>query len=159
MIGLTSEKNIAFVRGLGCYDQVIDYGSLDSLDATVKYVSVDFSGNYNTQYQLQTQLRENLVYNCLVGFVDWKNLKGKAPLPKAGEFFFAPTYAGKRQQEWGVAGFQQKVGIAWQIFMRAIHSHVSIQEHHGSQALQMLYQNMLQGNIDPKDGNLVSLIR
>lgn len=157
LLGLTSQKNIEFVRQLGYYNQVISYDLIGQLNFDEKCVVIDFAGNHNTQFQLQTMLNKNLVYNCLVGLVDWQNLEGENSLPKKGEFFFAPSHAVKRQKEWGLAGFQQKIEIAWQLFMNAIQSTNSIKEHTGVQELEKLYSDMLSGNIDPKYGNIVSL--
>ncbi len=119
---------------------------------------VDFSGNHDTQYQLQMKLGNQLSYNCRVGLVDWQNLQGEKPLPAQGEFFFAPTHAQKRQNDWGIAGFQQKVGLAWQQFITTIQSSISIKETMGSADVKQLYLDMLSGNIDPKQGNVASLI-
>ncbi|MEM1134318.1 MAG: DUF2855 family protein [Bacteroidota bacterium] len=157
LLGLTSEKNIEFVRQLDWYDQILSYDEITQLNANEKFIVIDFAGNHNTQFQLQTLLNKNLVYNCLVGLVDWQHLEGENPLPKKGEFFFAPAHTEKRQKEWGVSGFQQKIGIAWQQFMDAIQSTISIKEHIGVQELEKLYSDMLNGKIDPKYGNIVSL--
>ena len=157
LLGLTSKKNIEFVRQLGWYDQTISYDSIAQLNSDEKFVVIDFAGNHNTQFQLQTLLNKNLVYNCLVGLLDWQNIEGENPLPKKGKFFFAPAHAEKRQKEWGVLGFQQKIGIAWQQFIDAIQSTISIKEHIGVEELQKLYLDMLNGKIHPKYGNIVSL--
>lgn len=157
LIGLTSEKNTEFVKELGWYDQVISYDEIASLNSDESFVVIDFSGNHNTQFQLQTLLKDNLKYNCLVGLVDWQNLQGKSPLPKKGEFFFAPTFAQKRQKEWGISGFQEKIGVAWQQFMNSAQSKISVKEHHGTQELERLYSDMLNGKIDPKNAHIVSL--
>lgn len=159
LLGLTSKKNIEFVRHLGWYDQIISYDSIAQLNSSQKFVVIDFTGNHNTQFQLQKLLNNNLVYNCLVGLVDWQNLKGENSLPKKGEFFFAPAHAEKRQKEWGLAKFQQNIGVAWQQFIEAIRSTISIKEHIGAQGLEQLYSDMLNGKIDPKYGNIVSLNR
>ena len=157
LLGFTSNKNVAFVKQLGWYDQTMSYDEIGHLNSNEKCIVIDFAGNHNTQFQLQTILHNSLVYNCLVGLVDWQNLEGENPLPKEGTFFFAPAHAEKRQKAWGVAGFQQKVGIAWQHFIKAIQSEISIKEHTGSQGLEQLYLDMLHGKIDPKYGNIVRL--
>lgn len=157
LIGLTSTKNMEFVKQLGWYDQTISYDSIAELNAHEKFAVIDFTGNHNTQYQLQTQLTENLVYNGLVGLVDWQNLKGDKLLPEKGEFFFAPTHAEKRQKEWGPSGFQKRVGMAWNHFTRAVQPTISIREHRGVRELEQLYSDMLNGKIDPKHGHMVSL--
>ena len=155
--GLTSRKNIEFVKELGWYDQILSYDEITSLNSDESFVVIDFSGNHSTQFQLQTFLKDNLAYNCLVGLVDWQNLQGESTLPKKGEFFFAPTFAQKRQKEWGVSGFQEKIGVAWQQFINSAQSKISIKEHHGTQELERLYSDMLNGKIDPKNANIVSL--
>lgn len=157
LIGLTSKKNVEFVKQPDWYDQTISYDSVPQLNANEKFVVIDFAGNHNTQLQLQTLLNKNLVYNCLVGLVDWQNLKGENPLPQKGEFFFAPAHAEKRQKEWGGLEFQQKLGIAWQQFLNAIQTSISIKEHNGVQELEKLYSDMLLGKVDPRYGNIVSL--
>ncbi len=159
LLGLTSKKNVEFVRQLGWYDQTTSYDSITQLHADEKSVVIDFAGNHNTQFQLQTLLDKNLVYNCLVGLVDWQNSVGETPLPKKGEFFFAPAQAEKRQKEWGVSGFQRKIAVAWQQFMDAVQSQVLIKEYIGFQELERLYSDTLNGRIDPKHGNIVSLNR
>jgi len=155
IVGLTSNSNIDFVRNLGWYNQALPYDDLDELNSNETFVVVDYTGNHNTQYHLQTYLGDNLMYNCLVGLVDWKHLRGEKPLPKKGEIFFAPSHAAQRQQELGVAGLQRRIGIAWQKFIDALGTSLSIVNHAGIQELQSLYLAMLNGEIDPKLGNMV----
>ena len=159
LLGLTSESNVEFVRQLGWYDQVLSYDEIAHLNSNERSVVIDFTGNHNTQFQLQTLLKDELVYNCLVGLVDWQHMRGEHPLPRKGEFFFAPAHAEKRQKEWGVSEFQQKVGIAWQQFTDAIQSTILMKEHIGLEKLEQLYSDTLNGRIDPKYGNIVSLKR
>ncbi|MEL6537382.1 MAG: DUF2855 domain-containing protein, partial [Bacteroidota bacterium] len=65
--------------------------------------------------------------------------------------------AQKRQNEWGGAGFQQKVGAAWREFAVAVQPKLAINEVVGPKALQDLYLDMVQGKVDPKQGNIVRL--
>ena len=159
LVGLTSKQNVEFVEQLGWYDQVLSYDEAAHLDADEKSVVVDFTGNHTTQFRIQTLLKDKLVYNCLVGLVDWQNLKGENPLPNKGEFFFAPEYAERRQKEWGQALFQQKIGIAWQRFMTSIQPMILVKEHPGWEEAKQLYLNTLDGKIDPRHGNIVDLSR
>lgn len=157
LLGLTSKKNVEFVRQLGSFDQTITYDEIAHLNCNEKFVVIDFTGNHNIQFQLQTLLGDQLVYNCLVGLVDWQNLEGENPLPKKGEFFFAPAHAEKRQKGWGLSGFQQKIGIAWKQFITTIQPIITIKEYVGPEKLEQLYLDMLNGKIEPKHGNIVSL--
>lgn len=157
IIGLTSKGNMDFVKGLGWYDQTLSYSQISDLDDNQPHVVVDFAGNHSNQYQLQVHLNEQLKYNCLVGLVDWQNQKGEEDLPQKGSFFFAPTYAQQRQKDWGAAGFQQRVGVAWQKFIGSVQKTLEIESPVGAVGLSQLYIDMLQGNIDPKKGNMVSI--
>jgi len=157
LIGLTSSKNVDFIESLGWYDQAIRYEDISQLDTQKKSIIVDFAGNHSLQFSLQTLLADKLVYNCLVGLVDWQNRRGEKPLPKRGELFFAPTHAGKRQKEWGPELLQQKIASAWLAFIGAIQSSISIKAYAGRESLQQLYGDMLNGRIDPSCGNMVSL--
>jgi len=156
IIGLTSKANSEFVSGLGWYDQTICYDEIDQLNSNPKHIVVDFTGNHKTQFHLQTVLRENLVYNCLVGLVDWQNMKGEQKLPRKGEFFFAPTQAEKLQKEWGVAKLNQNIGAAWKLFVKAKLG-IEIIDFLRPESITQLYTDMLTGKIHPKNGNVVSL--
>ena len=157
IIGLTSGNNEDFVKQLGWYDQVLSYDKIDQLDNNQPHAIVDFTGNHQTQYTLQTHLGMQLKYNCLVGLVDWQHLEGEKPLPKKGEFFFAPTYAEQRQKAWGPAGFQQRVGQAWQQFIVSVKDSLQIAEPVSNKGVEKLYLEMLGGKIDPKKGYMVSI--
>ncbi len=157
IIGLTSKSNMDFVNELGWYDQVLDYEEIDQLNSNQKHVVVDFTGNHQTQFDLQTALGDQLAYNCLVGLVDWQHMRGEQKLPKKGEFFFAPTYAEKRQKEWGVAELNKRLGLSWLIFAQAVQPRIEIKDFSGPESLTELYSDMLMGKIDPSQGNVVSL--
>lgn len=101
ILGPTSKSNIEYVSNLGFYDQALDYDSIPKLDTSKRIILIDFAGNHNVQFQLQTLLKDNLVYNCLVGFVDWENLKGKTLFPKKGSSFLLQNMH-KKDRENGV---------------------------------------------------------
>lgn len=157
IIGLTSKGNMDFVNSLGYYDQVLSYAEVEQLSANETSAIVDFSGSADLQENLQTHLGAKLVYNCLVGMVDWTNRGGKESAANNGKFFFAPTQAVKRNKEWGPAVFQQKVGMAWMKFTAKTGDWISVKTFKGAEELANLYPLMLEGKIDPKIGNIVEL--
>ena len=158
-VGLTSPRNQDFVRRLGWYDQVMNYDELAEIDTHQKTIIVDFSGNHHIQAKLQNLLKENLVYNCHVGFTDWENLEGETPLPKKPEFFFAPAQGAKRRKELGLPKFMESLRAAWQYFINSIQSKISIEKCIGPEQFERLYEDMLQGKIDPQRGNIISFKR
>jgi len=157
IIGLTSAGNVDFVKGLGYYDTVLSYDQATQITNNQPSVIVDFSGNEKLQANLQSHLGNQLAYNCLVGMVDWTQRGGKGSAAQNGTFFFAPTQAVKRNKEWGVAGFQQKLGMAWMQFTSQIGDWMDVQKTEGAQGLAELYLPMLDGKIDPKIGHIVEL--
>lgn len=157
IIGLTSTGNLAFVDSLGYYDTVLSYGQVAQLANNEASIIVDFSGNAQLQENLQHHLGSQLVYNCLVGMVDWTNRGGAKSAATNGNFFFAPSQALKRNKEWGVAGFQQRVGMAWMKFTSKVGNWMTVKEAGGVHELAQLYLPMLEGKIDPKIGHVVQL--
>lgn len=157
IIGLTSKGNMDFVNGLGYYDSVLSYEEVANLPNTAASVIVDFSGNAQLQENLQNHLGSQLVYNCLVGMVDWTQRGGAKSAATNGKFFFAPSQALKRNKEWGVEGFQQRIGMAWLKFTSQIGSWMTVKEADGVEELAALYLPMLEGKMDPKVGHIVQL--
>ncbi len=153
IVGLTSEKNKAFVNTLGLYDKVLVYEAVQDLPVE-KTCIVDFAGNQDLHYALEQHLGAQLSYNCLVGAVHWDTAQsGKRPQQK-GKFFFAPTHAQKRAQEWGTGGFQQRLGAAWQQFARENHRWISIRRSSDPEVFLKIYHDVLTGRDAANNGNV-----
>lgn len=157
LIGLTSAKNQKFVTDSGYYDEVLTYPNYAQLDASVPSAIVEFAGNHKLQYQLQTHLGDALLHNCLVGIVHWEEMRGEEKLPQKGDFFFAPTFAQEKQQEWGRAVFSQKLELMWKEFIVSAANWLNVKELSGEDELKRVYLNMLKGDFDAKDGFVFNL--
>jgi len=155
IIGLTSPRNKDFVLASGYYDSVVTYDDYKSIGNDKPSSIVDFSGNHKLQYDLQIHLGESLKYNCLVGVVHWEDLRGAEKLPQKGTFFFAPTYAQQRQQDWGREGFQQRLKDAWNGFIPETKDWMTIETREGAENLSDIYSKMLSGDFDPKVGYII----
>jgi NADPH:quinone reductase-like Zn-dependent oxidoreductase len=159
-VGLTSARNLDFVKGLGFYDQVLTYDEVASLPAAVPAVFVDMAGNAAVQRAIHEHYREQLRYSCNVGATHWTaaNLAGGPALPgPKPEFFFAPAQIQKRTKDWGAEGFQQKVGDAWRAFRDASAGWLHVVRGRGRAALERTYQETLAGRTRPQDGHVLSL--
>ena len=77
VIGLTSPANLAFVRSLGVYDEVLSYDQVPQLPA-VATVYVDMAGNAELRAAVHGHLRDALKYSCAVGGTHWDHLKNDA---------------------------------------------------------------------------------
>jgi hypothetical protein len=165
IVGLTSAANLAFTRALGCYDEVLSYDELASLDVTRPTVYVDFSGSAPLRRAIHEAFGDRLAYSCSVGGTHWNELAAKGagrdlPGPRP-TLFFAPAQASKRIEQWGAAGLQQKLAAAWVAFMQPVTSAdppwLRVVEHRGPQAAEAVYRALLEGTAAPQDGHVVSL--
>ncbi len=104
VVGLTSPGNVAFVEGLGVYDQVVVYDDVDDLPAGAS-VYVDVAGNRDVRFAVHRRLGDELTSSMAVGDTHWdhvdqveEDLPGPSP-----EFFFAPGQISKRNEDWGAS--------------------------------------------------------
>ena len=171
VIGLTSMRNRAFVEKLGCYDEVVLYDELDRLPEIVagqdehgQQTETEADGPPARQGFLQqpgagqSRLADELRYSCTVGATHWEagdrpeTMKGPQP-----EFFFAPARIVKRTQDWGPSGLQERLGDAWHAFADWSETWMNIKRQSGQDALRRVYLEVLNGELDPSDGHVLSL--
>ena len=161
VVGLTSARNRAFVESLGCYDEVVLYDELDRLIAHGEgggAVMVDMAGNGQVVAGVHDRLSDALKYSCTVGATHWESAPRPQTLPgPEPEFFFAPARIVKRTQDWGAQGLQERLGSAWHAFARWSDDWMTIRRHEGPEALERVYQEVLAGDLDPRDGHVLSL--
>ena len=153
MIGLTSPANVAFCESLGCYDRVVTYDALDTIAAETPAVYVDFAGNGGLRNAIHARFA-NLKYSCSIGGTHVEQLAAQGagkdlPGPRA-PLFFAPAQIKKRTAEWH--DFLATVTNAKTPWLRAEH-------HHGGEAVQAAYAQVLAGKGDPRIGHILSLYK
>jgi Protein of unknown function (DUF2855) len=166
VVGLTSPANLDFTRSLGCYDSVLGYGELTTLDAAQPTVFVDFAGNAGLRREVHEHFADALMYSCSVGGTHWEAMGGAADLPgPRPTLFFAPAQAKKRSapppEGWGPAGLQQRIATAWRAFMQPVKDPqqpwLRVHSAQGSAAVQAAWQAVLQGQGDPRSGLMLSM--
>ena len=64
VIGLTSAGNTAFVKSLGCYDEVVTYDSVTSLPANSAVAYVDMAGNSPLRATLHRHFGDQMKYSA-----------------------------------------------------------------------------------------------
>ena len=157
-IGLTSARNLDFVKGLGFYDQVLSYDEISALPADQPAVYVDMAGNTKVTRDIHEHLGDSLKYSQRIGGTHWDAGGADSDLPgPAREFFFAPSQIQKRTADWGPQGFQERVGEAWKNFRDASSAWLRIERAYGRDAVERIYQSTLEGSASPAQGNVISL--
>jgi hypothetical protein len=160
IIGLTSPGNVAFSESLGCYDQVITYDQLESLEATLPCTYVDFAGNAALRMRIHSHFSQ-LKYSCSVGGTHVQELGGAKGLPgPKATLFFAPAQIAKRRDEWGGAVLNQRLVQSWQAFAQRVSqpgdAWMDVESHTAASAAQA-YQSLLKGQLGPRMGQVWSL--
>ena len=162
VVGLTSDRNLAFVESLGCYDQVLTYDNLDDLarsDESSRYVYTDMSGSGSLRQAVHSSLGDSLAFSSAVGITDWDDMGAAAGEPPSGptpEMFFAPTQISGTDSE-GREELERRLVGAWGDYSAWTDSWLRIADHQGTDALDDLWRGTLAGDVDPTIGNIVSL--
>ena len=158
VVGLTSERNVGFVEGLGVYDRVVLYGDVDRLDQKPS-AYVDVAGDASVRSAVHHTFGDRLAYSMMVGVTHWDepaaapvDLPGPAP-----SFFFAPTQISKRSKDWGREGLGDRVASAWARFVEFCDGWVRIRHGRGPEAVEQAYLEVLEGRSDPTVGHILSL--
>tara|TARA_R110002110_G_scaffold108904_2_gene271778 strand:- start:6754 stop:7848 length:1095 start_codon:yes stop_codon:yes gene_type:complete len=157
VVGLTSPANSAFVESLGCYDVVLPYDRIATLDPAQPTLVVDFAGDGDVLTAVHRHFGDRLVESTQVGLSHWDAPRPPAELPGARpRLFFAPDQAQKRIQEWGREGFDARLGKSWRVFAAEASAWLSIEHGKGPDAVSRVYAATLSGRIDPAVGNILS---
>jgi hypothetical protein len=158
VIGVTSANNIAFVESLGCCDQTVIYGNESDIDPSVPTAYVDMSGNAKLTETLHTLLGDNIVESCMVGATHWEKRGRVKDLPGAKPtFFFAPGQIAKRDKEWGPGVLWDKGSEAGVEIAKKVSGEISVEDVIGAKAAANIWKAMLNNQISPSRGLLVSI--
>jgi hypothetical protein len=154
VVGLTSPGNHAFVAGLDCYHDVVDYDVLDALpegDA----VFVDIAGNADVRVAVHRHYGDRLAHSMIVGGTHWDHRPATdaGPLPgPTPAFFFAPNQIAKRAAEWGQDGVDERLGAAWRRCAAWADGWIRFDVRRGAAAVEAAFAELVNGDIDPTVG-------
>ena len=161
-IGLTSPSNIPFVEQLGCYTRALAYGDLQTLDASVPTLYVDFSSDLALRDRVHAHFGDNLVYSCVAGSAqnteEAEYVASSGPEPK---MFFAPIQMRKRNVDWGSGGVSRYVGEGMVKFYERVEQSggrlVEVVQNEGFDAAARIIADLVHGRLNPQQGQIVRL--
>jgi hypothetical protein len=157
-IGITSAGNVAFCEKLGCYDQVVTYDAITTLDATEPVVMVDMAGSAAVLSDIHHHYGSNMKYSCRIGATHYEEMGAADNLPGATpEFFFAPHHIQTRSAEVGATTLMQNMGKDFFSFRANSDSWLKLAYSRGPSAVEKTYQQVLAGQSDPASGQIVSM--
>lgn len=158
IVGLTSERNVAFCENLGYYDRVLTYDQLTTLPSERPTVFVDMAGDGKLLHAIHHQFRDSLKYSCMVGGTHWEQRETQHALPGAKPaFFFAPNQIKKRFQDWGQPGFEQRFAEAWRAFLPSVGGWLQVTHERGEESVESVYLEVLEGRLRPEQGHMLTL--
>ena len=162
VLGLRSATNLAFTRGLGCYDDVLAYDDLATLPGDDRAVYVDMSGDAPLRAAVHGLWGDRLAYSCSVGGTHWQALGGGKGLPGPRPvLFFAPAQIKKRVAEWGPVGLQERLGSAWAGFVARVGDAqapwLRVVSATGRDAVRATYAELVEGRVAAAEGRVLAL--
>lgn len=158
VVGLTSSANVAFVEGLGVYDEVRTYDAVTDIAAAPSAL-VDVAGNADVVHAVHRHLGEQLGHSMIVGGTHWDHQAqagGDPPGPER-RLFFAPAQISKRTQEWGQPGLDERIGEAWDRFATWCDGWIRFHDASGAGAVEAAYRELLEGRSAPDAGHICHL--
>lgn len=158
VVGITSDRNKAFVEQTGYYQDILAYEDLLQIDATKKTVIVDMSGNGKIIGQVHKHLADNMLFSSHVGLTHYDAAgMGDDFIKARSKMFFAPSHIQQRLQDWGQQEFDKRAGQ----FMTnaAIDSGrwLTLKEVKGLNGLNEQLKDISQGKMPANEGLIVKL--
>lgn len=154
LIGLTSPRNLDFVKAVGYYDEVVAYADLENKIPAHSSTVLDFSGNSELLIRMNDLLKEKLQHTTLIGITDWRAEKAFAKLPNTAGFH-AGIQSQKKKKEWGLEKMTQLIGKELAGFIKSTSAWMSLHYIKDADALAQFYQELLKGQISPHKGYIV----
>lgn len=159
VIGLTSTAHGGFVRGLGCYNQVLAYDEMARLPAQRPTVYVDFAGSSALRSAVHEHYGSSLKYSSAIGFSHRETGAPQAGLPGPEPvFFFAPDRLRKRATDWGRDGIDTRFADQWREFLPVARHWLTVVAGHGPEAVEAVYGQALRGTVPPDRGHILSMV-
>src|SRR5690606_24318869 len=135
LIGLTGDRNRAFVEGLGVYHRVCGYDEVEALPTGVPTLYLDLAGDPALRRRVHARFAGDLTYDCLVGSTQGDAFPREAPelVGPPPVFFFGATCP----------------AAPW----------IRIVELRGLEAAATVVRALADGRSDPAEGAVVRLAR
>ncbi|GAB3325251.1 DUF2855 family protein [Geodermatophilus aquaeductus] len=157
VVGLTSPRNTAFVRGLGCYDRVLTYAEVDRLPLDRPALYADLAGSPELTAALRAHLGDRLVHEVVVGVTNQEAAVAGTLADTGPAMFFAPDQMRKRIGDWGRPGLDRRFAESWRAFAPVAATWVDVVEGAGPEALERVWREVQAGTADPRAGHVVVL--
>ncbi|MGK0374799.1 MAG: hypothetical protein ACJA2E_001271 [Arenicella sp.] len=156
VIGLTSERNMAFVNSIDAYDDVLSYQDLQKIDASKATVIIDMSANTDVLSRLHTHLGDNMLYTSNVGLTHWEEPRHvEGIIQERSHLFFAPDRIQQRMKDWGAKEFGKRSTSYVMHSAAKSRPWLTIKKLQGVDGLAEVYKDVCDGKIAADQGLIV----
>ncbi len=160
VIGLTSTPNMAFVKSLGWYNEVVNYNDLETMSKLQSLIYCDVAGNDKLNVRIHRYFGAQLKMQVTVGM---SHFDGKSSLfAESHDFkkkitnFFAPEWIMIRTPHEGDDLVKRREG-AWKKLLSESKKCLKIKVEYGPESLIRVYLELLAGKTNPNEGYVLSL--
>lgn len=158
VIGVTSSRNHAFTRALGCYDDVVTYDDVAAIDPSTPIVSIDMAGSGPVLASVHAHFGDQLKHSMAIGRSHHESPAHESGMPgPKPEFFFAPSQVKKRMQDWGPDGYQERAATALSTFVDWSSDWLHVQQSRGATAAMATWGEVHAGRVPADVGHVISL--
>lgn len=180
IIGMTSKGNVAFTKGLGLYDEVVEYSTFTEAPCMNaherKFVYIDVSGNDTLNQRVFAHFAKGgkLVAGVALGLTNlaptskeapttnWSTNTFAAPFAAVGavtslEQFFMPEWLTIRVKQLSIPEITDMQRRAWIDLMQDCPSWIQLARVAGQKNVVDAYLNVAKGGIGPEKGYIWSL--
>ncbi len=147
LIGLTSKRNLEFVKGLDLYDAVHAYEDWAVLEAETPAVLVDVAGDRDLRAKVHAHFGEALRRSVAVGMTHGAPDPAVEVPGTEARFFFAPQAIGQLTEAMGQAALMKAVGGAWTSFAAQAPNLVNIEVRRGIDAACDAFRALVAGEV------------
>ncbi len=156
VVGLTSERNRAFVESLGVYDRVLGYDDVAALASVGPVTYVDVSGDRDVREAVRRATGEALRRDVTVGATHWSAM-GDDLGDGRSEVFFAPSHLERLGASLGPQELGRRMTAAWDTLTGRVGGRLDVERSSGPEALERVWLSLLDGDVDPSRAHVVSL--
>ncbi len=158
VVGLTSPGNVAFVKDLGFYDEVVTYDAIPAMDPTRTSAFVDMAGQGPVITAVHMTFGPQLKLSCAVGVTHWtsERFRGEGAVTPH-TFFFAPAQFQKRDADWGPGEIMRRAQRASVKIAMDTQSALKIEHVTGAKAVADVWTRLVAGQMSPDVGVMASL--
>lgn len=157
-VGVTSPRNVDFVKQTGLYDEVLNYDQVSSYNASSSTAYVDFVGRPELTKTVHDTCGAHLTRSLVIGATDWED--NRVPIPDMSgptpEFFFVPDYAANRAKDFAPGELDKMTGKDLVAFYPISQKFVTPKPLQGTESIAQAWRDTVDATVPANQGLVCS---